>query len=766
VSLRARPETEALGRLAGGIAAYARGFRELAWAELRPLAPERWAEFAPAEYARSGLATEPEAARAALRRLVDEDPAGVPARSWYELVTAVWGYGDGDLARALFERFDRRVREGAQGWREGEHRRDWLRPWIALDPDSATAPGSGRRTFAVMDYGHPSPTKASANIGDHIQSIASLGHLVRHERLALHGPAELVELLERLRAGVRPERVRRDLEADVEVMTVHRDASMYQAIPEDTWTLCFGWFMHSLFEMRHGFPLHRNLRPIFVSFHCNKRDLMTPEAVEYLKRYAPVGCRDWTTVYLLLSLGVPAFFSGCLTTTTDTLFRDLQEPPDPAAPLAYVDVPEDDRPAGAVAYRHSSEAVRERPFVANVHEALRLLETYRREHRGVVTSRLHCYLPMRSLGADVDFRPKNRSDIRFEGLIDISDDAFDAMRANLLAKLEVVLGAILDGHPEHEVYALWRDLNADDVAAAEARRREDEPLPQVAVRVKPVLARTVAHGQPADDAVHCAVVLRRDAGPALSVLGASLLEHASRPVHLWVLARAGTEADERTLADEVPGLSYTWVPTRGIARGIEVGAGGRLNPTGLVRLLVADLLPAVKRVLLLSLPAVATGDVAELAEFDLDGYALAAARRPAVQQRSGFGVIHAAAARLGDRNVAAATLRRMAHARHAFDFDAFAGEVLLLDLERLRRDAFAAYAVPLATEFGLDDLETMHFVFGPERATLPPQWAVVPTRTPSRAPGLMVWADRVKPWQPEITPERDRWRRYAAGFEA
>ena len=57
--------------------------------------------------------------------------------------------------------------------------------------------------------------------------------------------------------------------------------------------------------------MHDALRPLFVSFHCNKRDLLTDDAIAYLKRYGPVGCRDWTTVYLLLSAGVPAFFSGC-----------------------------------------------------------------------------------------------------------------------------------------------------------------------------------------------------------------------------------------------------------------------------------------------------------------------------------------------------------------------------------------------------------------------------------------------------------------------
>ena len=157
--------------------------------------------------------------------------------------------------------------------------------------------------------------------------------------MRLHGREDLIDLLGQFRDRVRPERRRDDVAADVEVITVHRDASIYEPIPEDTWILCFGWFMHSLFRMRHGFPLHRNLRPIFVSFHCNKRELLTPDAIDYLKRYGPVGCRDWTTVDLLLSIGVPAFFSGCLTTTIDTVFPDLAARPGADAPVAYVDVP-------------------------------------------------------------------------------------------------------------------------------------------------------------------------------------------------------------------------------------------------------------------------------------------------------------------------------------------------------------------------------------------------------------------------------------------
>jgi hypothetical protein len=766
-SLRAEPSTAELGHLAAAIAAARRGYRELAWEELRELPRTTWAVHAPAEYVRSGMTVAPDEALRAIRALVADDPPEVRAKSWHELLAAVWGLGEAELARSIFAIFERHVREDVPLWSNAEMQRDWMRPWVEADPDSPTAPApaGGRRTFAVMDYGHPSATKASDNIGDHIQTIAALGHLVRHQNVRLHGREDLIDVLAQFRGRTRPERRRDDVDADIEVISAHRDASIYEPIPEDTWILGFGWFMHSLFRMRHAFPLHRNLRPIFVSFHCNKREMLTPDAIAYLKRYGPVGCRDWTTVDLLLSIGVPAFFSGCLTTTIDTVFPDPTAPPPADAPIAYVDVPSED---GGATIKHASEVVRRRSFVANIYAALDLLERYRREHRAVVTSRLHCYLPVRSLGMDVDFRPANRSNVRFDGLIDISDDEFAAIRDGLLDKLERVFGAILGGRPEEEVYALWREITAADVAAAERRhRQESRPAPvdpAVTARVEAAVAASVAHGQRAADAVDVALVVPKGGLVSASVLIASLLEQASRPLHLWLLARGGAEPAERQIAERFKQLSFTWIPIRGMGRELGTPTGATPDPVSMTRLLLPDLLPTASRVVLLPLPSITTGDVAELAALDLGGHALAAPLRPSVGDSSGFGVINDAAMRLGDRYRAASALRRTAHARHEFDFDAFRTDVLVLDLDRLRREGFTAQALPLVVEFGLDDAEVFHYVFGPQHAIVPDRWALVPTRAPRRGVGLIEWADGVKPWQPPLTPFRDEWLAYASEF--
>jgi hypothetical protein len=246
------------------------------------------------------------------------------------------------------------------------------------------------------------------------------------------------------------------------------------------------------------------------------------------------------------------------------------------------------------------------------------------------------------------------------------------------------------------------------------------------------------------------VFMPQGAGPQVSVLLASLLEHASRPVHLWILGQRGTGSIEKRLRPRFTQAAISRLPVRLLGD----------DPETKARLLVADLLPDVDRVVVLPLPSVATGDVAELADLDLGGHLLAAPGQIG-RNASGFAVIHDAAKRLGRRTDTSSALRRTAHARHAFDFDAFRTDVLVVDLARARGERLAAQALPLAEEFGLDATEALHYLLGPGRAVVPDRWATVPTRMPVRGPGLLHWADRIKPPQAELVPERDRWRHYA-----
>ena len=229
----------------------------------------------------------------------------------------------------------------------------------------------------------------------------------------------------------------------------------------------------------------------------------------------------------------------------------------------------------------------------------------------------------------------------------------------------------------------------------------------------------------------------------------SLAEHTSRPVRLWALTPPDTPVERLTAA--FPEVTVNSIPLKSL------GKRGRQ----LVLTMLPSLIPDVERLVVLPTPSVVTADVRELADLELGPHALAAATRLGTTNLSGFGVINTAANRLRDRPAAAAELRRAALARHGFDFDAFSLAPLVLDLGRLRREGFADEGLALAATFRLNDVEILHFLVGPDRAHVPERWAVVPSRSPERGPGLRHWADTPKPWSEVLTPERELWHRHA-----
>ena len=309
----------------------------------------------------------------------------------------------------------------------------------------------------------------------------------------------------------------------------------------------------------------------------------------------------------------------------------------------------------------------------------------------------------------VEFRPRNRSDIRFDGLIDIDDDAFGAIRDGLLHKLERVHEAILGGRPEDEVYALWRELNAADVDAARERLARPLSLPPAdpARRVAKAVARTKgSRRRPAPSTSRCrsrraAATRSREQVAALALVAPA--------------ARLGARPPRRRRR-------------RAAAGGRDARAACRCAGSARVaRLLLADLLPGVDRAVVLRARRGRSTPTSPSSPRSTS----AATRSPrrSTPGASGFGVIHRAAARLGDDTAAASELRRTAHARHAFDFDAFTADALVLDLERMRAERFGAAARWRSSQaFGLRELEVLHYLAGPDRATIPERLSPRPPR--------------------------------------
>ena len=89
---------------------------------------------------------------------------------------------------------------------------------------------------------------------------------------------------------------------------------------EDCCLIMNGWFMHDPSQ----WPPSPHIHPIFVAFHLNssvKDDMLSEEGINYLKRYEPIGCRDYFTMNLLHEKNIKAYFSGCLTLTLGKTYK-------------------------------------------------------------------------------------------------------------------------------------------------------------------------------------------------------------------------------------------------------------------------------------------------------------------------------------------------------------------------------------------------------------------------------------------------------------
>jgi hypothetical protein len=753
-ALASQPETAGVGHLAAGVAAAHRKLPELARAEFQHVSDEVWRRHAAGEYLEATYRHGVDRVRPLLRELVAHRHDDLGPEGWFEVLKYAFVAREHEAARQAYAMLRERAAEQPEAWAQAETEIAWLRSWMEREPAAMAPPvPEGHIPFALINFGQPGRAKASQNIGDHIQTLASLGPLARHQNIRFHAEDDMAAFVTTVQEQINPDYRLDTPPGDVTLFTVDRDVSTYQAVPEGTWVFAFGWYMHPLFGVRHDFPLHPNLRPVFVSFHCNKREMLTSGALDYLRRHGPIGCRDWTTVDLLLSIGVPAFFSGCLTTTVDTVLPVFEPTQRPArSTTVYVEMPPGAVPAGAASIRHSYPEVKRRPLVANLREAMALLERYRHRYTNVVTTRLHCYLPVRSLGLNVDFRPKNRADVRLNGLIDIDDATVAAIRERMLSRLETITSAILAGKPEVEVYQLWRDICAEDVAAAKARHASGDPLPAPSLNVARVAAgirlAALSSGPTPSHPVDVLIMVGKEEAEHLPIMLDSLLAHTSKPPRLWLLAHQGSDDAYRKLARAFPDVAMTWLMCDSATRNAAL-------------ILLPELLPQLDRVTMLPAATVVLGDIAELAAHDLGGQPLAARSSVGTAASSGFGVLYRAARRLHPNAAAAHDFYRRVHARHVFDFDAFDTDVLVLDLAKARVDGLSVELLPYVEHFGLTAAEALILYAGPDRAVLPPEWAHIPTQERIDAPKLVYWPGSAKPWKRRYVAGRELWTRFA-----
>ncbi|MBL7698896.1 MAG: polysaccharide pyruvyl transferase family protein [Chitinophagaceae bacterium] len=229
-----------------------------------------------------------------------------------------------------------------------------------------------------------------------------------------------------------------------------------------------GWFMHRPDQ----WPPSPDIDPLMISFHLNsqaKDQMLNAKGVEWLKRYAPVGCRDPYTLENLSNAGIESFQSGCLTTTfennyvdrtsdiyfVDVLFRvpgwstSARTPREFLKAIFSGDITRMSTRGKLLKQLFSEELLTNAKHISHYHparhsekERFEVANNFLRKYataKLVVTSRLHCALPCLAFGTPVIFVHygfENEYDIcRLNGVTDLFNTIYIDDKGNVSSNL-------------------------------------------------------------------------------------------------------------------------------------------------------------------------------------------------------------------------------------------------------------------------------------------------------------------------------------------
>ena len=602
---------------------------------------------------------------------------------------------------------------------------DWLPGGKHLQPLPTT---TGKRNIGVLSYDQPGIR--SRNIGDYIQTVASIGHLLRYQNLGFTGDSGLTQLFTKLRETVKAERRYSGPDAELNLVEVYRDGNVYQEIPEDTWYIAFGWYMHDIFGKSFNIPFHPNLRPILLSVFVRYPEMLTPDAIAYLKKYGPVGCRDWQSVALLRAVGVPAFFSGCLTTTVDTLFPTPD--PDHRSGTLLVDWMQGGK---GPKKKQTVTAIRDKSFPENLELARSWVGDYAYKYSRVLTSRLHANLPARSVGAKVEFEPKNRSDSRFGGLYGINDAEFDSIRSGILDKLAVIIPLIASGASDDTIYAKWIEITEAEMAVADEYLATAH-LPDATGAEITSAVDGIERPKPTSGTADAYVSVKNGESHLVGALASSVDDHAAGSYRLWVAADAlGAKQVDAIQEKLVNGTINVLEP-------VTAPSSGESDD------LVQALLPAIfadhDRILVLPAAGEVSADITDLTKTDLGTSLLGAKRDVRKTRTSGLTLMRRIASAFKDDYVGALDFVFASHSHLDEDFIVFDPQIAVLNLDRLRTEGVVERVVGLLRTVGINYVDALQVAVGGRYTELDTEWNVRAHWETADSPKIVNWRGQIR----------------------
>jgi lipopolysaccharide biosynthesis glycosyltransferase len=758
------PSTRTLGAIGFGTFLATDGLHESALGFFREAGIDRVKEVAPFEYFDSLVQVEGDSALAEVEALLANDSLSASFRA--TLIRVAIKHQHISQVRKWVAALDTPVNRAALNEVERTELDWWVR--MLADDGSSTKNIANTVNFAVMDYKMLDYQRSSSNRGDYVQTLAAISHLLRFQNVEFVGGSKLASYLTSLQSKIHKNRRLDGSPVKVQPIELQRDFASGKSYPKNTWLISNGWFMHRPYMGKVDFPYPQNINPIMISFHIQDAGVMNEEVAAELKKFGPIGCRDWTTVYRLRDYGVPAFFSGCVTTTVGQVLPKARL----AGKIPKLAVVE----AGLKwtkwrylfmwkwFYIQIGDYVRKFTLVEGLEDARSMLAKYA-DYGKVITKRLHCYLPARSMGLPVEFVPSKRSDVRFEGLLDLNHEDFNKIRSGIEQKLEIVISNILAGKSHAEVMEIWRELVAPDVAFANEYCENLEPLGESAIDLPDVYKKFESHvvrlgkNKRGAKAVDVAFACDQNLQNELIVVLASLVKNTKREINAHILTRGLGNDYFTKVAGLFPKVNFHFHDFSDIQYGSKVNLMKHITVSTFDRLFLPAVLKDLDKVLYLDVDILIRGDVGKLYDLKLGNKVFGGKKSRLDGWSSLIDVITRVSLSLPAKQAWA--LRRRAHETGDLTADTYNAGILLMNLKKMREEDFIATNLYLVEELRLNDQDVMNFWSRGRALAIDDDWNFVPTQDYSNDPKIVHWAGPGKPWKAGYALYKDEFLAYA-----
>lgn len=589
---------------------------------------------------------------------------------------------------------------------------------------------SQRPLFVLLDHKSSDYTHSSKLLDDYLWTLAVLRHLMSVATLDLKSVG-LHPLLSRLKSWRSPKE--ESIRAAADLVVLDRDslwAVDYLNEKRTIWAVLGGRILRRAFGIVPTLPLSEGVEAIIVDLELEPIELELT-AIEWLRRFQPIGCRDQATAERLLNRGIEAFVSTSLVAT-----------------LPVIDAEE----ASGVTWVANKGKIDVRLRTAPIgHALLWVLDAIEEQSKKSV---LRTITSGWSQSRDPERLPVDEREQPLRDQAEVGTAVRGAKAADISAWLIKCLSAAASGLSGEQVRIRWRQLTLPAVRRAQAdleaqRTYLRRPTYKALQRVRRgILARGVT----------IAFSLDRNYLDHLPTVLSSIRQHTSAILNLVFLTRGLTAKEVSSAAALAQAAHIRVIPMDSYLSDLVVEQGPGKTTSVLDRLFLSELLPEVDRLVYLDLDLILLGDVAELATFEPSARGIAARPTPNVNWLTLDQAFELRCSTLAHNQ--ATRLRSLVAATTDLTAPYFNAGVLVLSLDRLRKRHFVTKALRLVKEFGLNDQDVMNLYAGGDFTPLPEAWNANPYYELVDDAKVVHWAGSNKPWLDRPILAKYLWQKY------